>query len=208
MDIGSPCISITRTFGSSLAPDTIGQTAFLVLRGRACPASQHRNPGRRAVVLDEIGRSDFNALQKALGGRGGKRPASPAILYAFDLLYFDGHDISRMDQDDRRRLLMDLVPEETDRAIRFSPEIEGDGPAILAAACEHGLEGIIAKQSSKPYRSGRKGEWLKVKCIQSDGFVIIGYESSADGFGGVGRLLLAARKGDGLVYVGGVGLSL
>jgi bifunctional non-homologous end joining protein LigD len=171
---------------------------------RALPVSTAILDGE-AVVLDEIGRSDFNALQKALGGRGGKRAASPAILYAFDLLYFDGHDISRMDQDDRRRLLMDLVPEEADGAIRFSPEIEGDGPAIFAAACEHGLEGIIAKQRSKPYRSGRNGEWLKVKCIQSDGFVIIGYEPSADGFGGIGRLLLAARKGNGLVYVGGVG---
>jgi bifunctional non-homologous end joining protein LigD len=160
-----------------------------------------------AVVLDEMGRSDFNALQKALGGRGVKRAASPAILYAFDLLYFDGHDVSRMDQDDRRRLLMDLVPEEAEGAIRFSPEIEGDGPAIFAAACEHGLEGIIAKQRSKPYRSGRNGEWLKIKCIQSDGFVIIGYEPSADGFWGIGRLLLAARKGKDLVYVGGVGIG-
>ncbi|WP_439655506.1 hypothetical protein [Shinella lacus] len=41
--------------------------------------------------------------------------------------------------------------------------------------------------------------------MQSEGFAIVGYERSADGFGGIGRLLLAARQGDGLVHVGGVG---
>lgn len=35
--------------------------------------------------------------------------------------------------------------------------------------------------------------------------MIVGYEPSRVGLGGIGRLLLAARKGDGLVYVGGVG---
>jgi bifunctional non-homologous end joining protein LigD len=49
------------------------------------------------------------------------------------------------------------------------------------------------------------GDWLKIKCVQSESFFILGYEQSAVAPGGIGRLLLAARKGDGLVYVGGVG---
>ena len=49
-----------------------------------------------AVVLDEQGRSDFGRLQNSLGGRGGKLPAGNAIFYAFDLLYLDGHDLTRM----------------------------------------------------------------------------------------------------------------
>ncbi|EJZ18083.1 DNA polymerase LigD, ligase domain-containing protein [Rhizobium sp. Pop5] len=76
---------------------------------------------------------------------------------------------------------------------------------LFRIACEHRLEGIIAKDRYRPYRSGRGGEWLKFKCIQSDGFAIVGYEKSTASFGGIGRLLLAARKGKGLVYVGGVG---
>jgi bifunctional non-homologous end joining protein LigD len=171
---------------------------------RALPVSTAILDGE-AVVLDEIGRSDFNGLQQALGGRGGKKTAGTAILYAFDLLYFDGHDITRMDQEVRRRLLEDLVSEEAAGPIRLSQEIVGDGAAIFQSACEHGLEGIIAKDRTKPYRSGRNGEWLKIKCLRSEGFVVIGYERSADGFGGIGRLLLAARQGDNLVYVGGVG---
>ena len=157
-----------------------------------------------AVVLDANGRSDFGALQRSLGGRGGKRSSNEAVLYAFDLLYFDGHDLTRTEQSGRRHLLEDLLGE-AQRAIRLSQEVEANGEAFLIAACEHGLEGIIAKHRDKPYRSGRLGDWLKIKCIQSDSFFIVGYELSTSGLGGIGSLLLAARRGDELVYVGSVG---
>ncbi|KSV61904.1 hypothetical protein N185_37565 [Sinorhizobium sp. GW3] len=67
-----------------------------------------------------------------------------------------------------------------------------------------GLEGIIAKRRDKPYRSGRRPEWLKIKCARRDWFVIVGYEPSTVP-GAIGRLLLAAKKGEALVYVGGCG---
>ncbi|MGO8049816.1 non-homologous end-joining DNA ligase [Rhizobium leguminosarum] len=158
-----------------------------------------------AVVLDEQGRSDFGLLQQSLGGRGGKKSSSDAIFMAFDLLYFDGHDLRNSELDMRRHLLEDLVPAEGQGDIRLSEEIESDGDLLLASACEHGLEGIIAKRRHAPYRSGRLGDWLKIKCTQRDGFAIVGYEKSSASFGGIGRLLLAARKGDEFVYVGGVG---
>ena len=158
-----------------------------------------------AVVIDERGAADFGALQKALGGRGGKRFASEAILYAFDLLYLNGHDLRILGCDDRRGILEDVLGIFPHDSIRLSEDVKAEGPAFLKLACEMGLEGIIAKRRSAPYRSGRGGEWLKIKCIQSESFVIIGYEPSAAALGGIGRLALAARKGDGLVYVGGVG---
>ncbi|MBY5709691.1 non-homologous end-joining DNA ligase [Rhizobium leguminosarum] len=158
-----------------------------------------------AVVFDERGRSDFGRLQQSLGGRGGKRMSREAVLMAFDLLYFDGHDLRRSELGVRRHLLEGLVPAGGEEAIRLSEEIEADGDTLLRIACEHDLEGIIAKRRDSPYRSGRGGEWLKIKCLQSDGFAIVGYEKSTASFGGIGRLLLAARKGDNLVYVGGVG---
>jgi bifunctional non-homologous end joining protein LigD len=46
---------------------------------------------------------------------------------------------------------------------------------------------------------------VKVKVIASEGFFIIGYERSAAALGGIGRLLLAAKKDGVLTYVGGVG---
>lgn len=35
-----------------------------------------------AVVLDEEGRSDFGALQRSLGGRGGKRSSTESVFFA------------------------------------------------------------------------------------------------------------------------------
>jgi bifunctional non-homologous end joining protein LigD len=98
-----------------------------------------------AVVFDEQGRSDF----------AGKRKASEAILYAFDLLYFDGHDISRLELAERRHMLQELLKYQQG-VIRLSEAIEADGAVLLRAACANGLEGIIAKHKRRPYRSGRQ----------------------------------------------------
>ena len=157
-----------------------------------------------AVVLDEQGRSDFSKLQQSLGGRGGKLNSGASVMFAFDLLYFDGHDIRSMELSSRRYFLESLLRGE-EGVIRISEEIEGDGSEIFNAASAHGLEGIIAKDRDSPYRSGRFGDWIKVQCIQSESFMIVGYEHSMSARGGIGCLLLAARKGHDLVYVGSVG---
>lgn len=156
-----------------------------------------------AVVLDEQGRSDFGALQRSLGGRGGKKSSAEAILYAFDLLYLDGHDLTQSELRVRRHLLQGLVGRSG--SIQLSEEIAGDGNVLLANACALGLEGIIAKNLDRPYRSGRTGDWIKIKCVQSESFMIIGYEYSASARGHLGSLLLAAYRGNSFVYVGSVG---
>jgi hypothetical protein len=53
--------------------------------------------------------------------------------------------------------------------------------------------------------AGRSIDWLKIKCSNSESFVVIGYEPSLLVRGSIASLLLAARKNDGLVYVGHVG---
>ena len=78
-----------------------------------------------AVVLDGSGRSDFGALQRSLGGRGGKRVSTESILMAFDLLYLDGHDLTGSELSMRRHLLEDLVVPADDGAIRLSEEVDG-----------------------------------------------------------------------------------
>jgi bifunctional non-homologous end joining protein LigD len=94
---------------------------------------------------------------------------------------------------------------DTEGPIRLSEEIEADGELLLKSACEHGLEGIIAKNRHRPYRSRRTVDWLKIKCVQSESFAVVGYEPSTTMAGAIASLLLAARKGSGLVYVGSVG---
>ncbi|AGS25486.1 ATP-dependent DNA ligase protein (plasmid) [Rhizobium etli bv. mimosae str. Mim1] len=114
------------------------------------------------------GRSDFGALQRSLGGRSGKKASGEAILYAFDLLYLDGHDLAGTELSVRRHLLEDLISPTRDGAVRLSQEIAVDRDAQLEHACRAGLEGIIAKHRDRPYRSGRTGDWLKIKCIQGE----------------------------------------
>ncbi len=118
-----------------------------------------------AVVFDEQGRSDFGKLQQSLGGKGGKRTSWELVLMVFDLLYLDGHDLTETEFTARRHLLEGIVPAGGEEAIRLSEEIEADGEAFLRIASEHGLEGIIAKDGNSTYRSGKCGDWLKIKCI-------------------------------------------
>lgn len=160
-----------------------------------------------AVVLDEQGRSDFGLLQRSLGATGkaaGKLPSRNSILYTFDILYLDGHDLRRTEYRVRRHLLEDALKRKGG-AIRVSEEFDADPDAMMRHACQYGLEGIIAKHRDRPYRSGRTGDWIKSKCIQSDAFVVIGYEPSTAVPGAIASLLLAARYCDGFVYVGNVG---
>lgn len=84
-------------------------------------------------------------------------------------MYFDGHDLTKMELSGRRHLLEDLIGE-SEGAIRLSQEVEADGVTLLAAACEHGLEGIIAKHRDSTYRSGRLGDWLKIQVPQASHF--------------------------------------
>lgn len=156
-----------------------------------------------AVVLDDKGRSDFGLLQRALGRRPGVHGPGEILLLAFDLLYLDGRDLRRLPYVERRRQLEELLAGR-DGAIRLSEEVDADGAHFFRVACELGLEGIIAKRHDMPYRIGRRPEWLKIKCVRRDTFVIVGFEPSTVP-GAIGRLLLAAKKGKGLVYVGGVG---
>lgn len=62
-----------------------------------------------AVVLNKEGRSDFGALQRSLGGHGGKRASTEAVFFAFDLLYFDGHDLTKTELAVRQHLLADFL---------------------------------------------------------------------------------------------------
>ena len=156
-----------------------------------------------AVVLDDQGRSDFGMLQRALGRLPSAVEAGAIVFYAFDLLYLDGRDLRRLPLRERRRLLEPLVAGR-EGAIRLSEEVQADGDEFFRVACAHGLEGIIAKHVEKPYRSGRGEWWQKITCKRRDSFVVIGFEPSTVP-GHTGRLLLAARNGADLVYVGGCG---
>lgn len=152
-----------------------------------------------AVVLDEEGRSDFSALQVALGK--GRAPADRAGFYAFDLLFLDGHDLRSWRLENRRDALESIIGT-AEWPLLLSEEIEGDGPTIFSHACRHGLEGIVSKRRDAAYRSGRRDEWRKTKCTRSDTFVVVGYEKSA---GSLASIYVAEETATGLHAAGSVG---
>ena len=67
------------------------------------------------------------------------------------------------------------------------------------------MEGIIAKRVMAPYRSGRQGDWLKIKCHARQEFVIGGYTTVRNRGFGLGSLILGIQRDGVLAYVGRVG---
>ena len=139
-----------------------------------------------AVVLGRDGISDFFALHAALAAGS----APNAILYAFDLLHLEGEDLRPRPLVERRAMLAELLGA-SPPALQLSEHLLGDGAGMLRAACDMGLEGIVAKRRDAPYRSGPTETWLKIKCTTTEHFAVIGFDPR--GSTGVASLKLALR---------------
>ncbi|HXK60335.1 MAG TPA: DNA ligase D [Acidobacteriota bacterium] len=155
------------------------------------------------VVLKPDGTTSFQALQNALSGDHQAR----LTYYVFDVLYLDGFDLRNVPLADRKmvleRLLEHLPP---GSAVRILDHFEGSGDVFFREACRHALEGIVCKRADRPYLSGRGRDWLKVKCLKKQEFVVVGFTDPAGGRKGLGALLLAVNDEDqGLVFAGKVG---
>jgi bifunctional non-homologous end joining protein LigD len=149
------------------------------------------------VVQNEKGIPDFGALRSAIG-----REPHRLLFYAFDLLHLDGLDLRGAALSDRRRVLAMLLGKQPGR-ISLSETIDEPGDALFEHACQVGLEGIIAKRTDAPYRSGRVETWIKVKCLKAMTLAVIGYVPAKGN--SIAALRLARRDGDKLVYAGKVG---
>jgi bifunctional non-homologous end joining protein LigD len=88
---------------------------------------------------------------------------SDAMLYAFDLLEFGGEDLRPFPLSDRKRLLAKVVGRRS-LGIVLSQHTDED---IFRGVCQMGLEGVVSKRLSSPYRSGRSTDWLKIKNANS-----------------------------------------
>jgi bifunctional non-homologous end joining protein LigD len=156
------------------------------------------------VALDERGIADFQRLQNSLseGENGGH------VYYAFDLLHLNGKDLRSAPLTERKRALAELLqsaPKDLAPTLRLSEHVVGQGPEFFQKACELGVEGIISKRVSAPYRSGRGRDWLKIKCNKRQEFVIVGYTDPGGSRSHLGALLLAVKGEQGFVYSGRVG---
>src|SRR4051794_22538027 len=89
--------------------------------------------------------------------------------------------------------------------VRYSDHHQGQAAELYQNACRMGLEGVICKRADRPYRPGRSGDWLKLKCVGREEFIVVGYTPPSGSRIGIGGLHLGYhdRKGS-LHYAGGV----
>ncbi|WP_425258879.1 non-homologous end-joining DNA ligase [Rubrivivax sp. RP6-9] len=157
------------------------------------------------VLPDEAGIPDFGALQRAFESRR----TNDLVLYLFDVPYADGHDLRGTPLQARRSFLRGLLAASNSGRIRFSDAFDAAPESILSSACKLGLEGVIAKRRSSPYRSSRSADWVKLKCSLRQEFVIGGYTDAQGARAGFGALLLGVNDEQGrLQYAGNVGTGL
>jgi len=155
------------------------------------------------AVTDEKGKTDFSALQSYLSSPGGKN----LVYIIFDLLALDGSDLRGLPLLQRKEMLEKLLSA-APKNLYYSRHVTGCGKECLEAACESGMEGIVAKKANSVYSGGRRSDWLKIKCDRRQEFVIGGYTISDKRNGGVSSLLLGVYEGDELVYVGRAGTGI
>ena len=158
------------------------------------------------VVLDSEGRSDFQKLQLRFGVQ---KPSpklieqAPVVYYVFDLLYLDGHDLRNVALIKRKELLRQVLHD--DNRVRYSDHVVENGSGLFKVAITRNLEGIVAKEMSSPYPSGRSSKWLKIKLEKDLDAVVGGWTDPRGAREYFGALLLGLYEGERLKFIGGVG---
>jgi len=158
------------------------------------------------AVLDTHGVSRFALIQPRIMNTDAAAVAQmakrqPVTLFLFDILYLDGYDLRGATLQDRKNILQSVF--EPSAVFRFSEGFANDRGQFLEAAREQGLEGLIAKCLSSTYQHRRSSDWVKLKLVLQQEFVIAGFtEGERDYFG---ALVLAYYEDKKLVHAGNVG---
>jgi len=151
------------------------------------------------VVVNDHGDPDFQMLQHYKSAGKGH-----LFYYVFDLLHFQGHDLTNLPLQKRKALLKKVLPSAPH--IRFCDHVETEGALFYAVVKERGLEGIIAKHAQSAYEIGtRSRQWLKVKTRQTQEGVVAGFTEPGGSRRYFGALVLGLFQGDTFKYIGHVG---
>ena len=147
-------------------------------------------------ALDDEGRSSFGLLQRG----GGQQ-----VLVLFDVLELDGEPLVERPLAERRERLERAIDARVG-GVALSPQFD-DGDALLEAAREQGLEGVVAKRIASKYQPGRRSpDWRKVKLRGEQELVVAGYTRGKGRRGtSLGALVLAVNEAGALRWAGNVG---
>lgn len=154
------------------------------------------------VIEDKKKNSSFQLLQ-----HGEPLPAKYQLYYyVFDVLVLDGNDLRDFELSERRDLVNMLLTKYKHPQLRLVESMDFTFEKSVKKASEKGWEGILAKETSSKYLSGKRTSfWRKIKFQQSQEAIIVGYTKPEGSRSAFGALVLAVQGDDGLVYVGNVG---
>jgi len=152
------------------------------------------------VAIDKNNHISFQLLQNAINFN---KPAK-LVYYVFDMPFYLGFDIRGIALLERKRFLQQLLKiKKLPSTIQYSDHVQGSGDVTWETSCELGLEGIISKYIASPYESRRTKNWLKIKCVHQQEFLIIGFlHSKKRSFS---SLLLGYYDDSSVHYCGHVG---
>ena len=123
----------------------------------------------------------------------------PVTFIAFDILY-DNVDLTNLSLDKRKKILGQYP----DNSVFIKSRIYSDGLSLFKMVKKIGLEGIVAKKRKSIYLFGKRtSDWVKVKNIHVDNFIVHGYLEKTNTY----SLLLGEYKNNKLKYVGKVSVN-
>ncbi|HEU4512790.1 MAG TPA: non-homologous end-joining DNA ligase [Nocardioidaceae bacterium] len=132
--------------------------------------------------------------------------SNPVTLIVFDVLRLDGRDLTGEPLEARRAELEALG---IGSAHWLVPPVYDDGPMLLDATKQQGLEGIVSKKRSSTYQFGRRTkDWLKFPHRPTLSYVVGGWRRETGSDSRLGALLVGAPTPQGLSYRGRVGSGI
>ncbi|MVN92872.1 DNA ligase D [Mucilaginibacter aquatilis] len=152
------------------------------------------------LVLNKKGVSKFGELQNWRSEADGA-----LVYYVFDLLWYDGKDITQLTLVERQTILKSILPANDDR-VRIGQVFTTNGKSFFKDAEKLGLEGIIAKKRNSTYTPDlRSKDWLKIKVHQRQEVIISGYTVNEGTSKLFSSLLLGVYENGELQFTGKVG---
>lgn len=175
---------------------------------RKCVKKRVILDGELVVLTD--GKPDFYAVQKRSLMKNSFRISfaakqNPVQFVTYDILYYDGKDLTDKPLMERKEYISKAVTEGYN--LSASRWIERNGVAFFNLTKKENLEGIVAKKKDGLYHIGKRtSEWIKIKVMQDEVSLVLGYQPDENG--NVKDLILGYynEKGDlkcrGKVYIG------
>lgn len=161
-----------------------------VLQHSGCNISSSTDEKKRVILDGELvvltnGKPDFYAIQaRSLMKNKFKisiaAKKNPVQFVAYDIIYYDGKELTDNALMKRKEYLSKAVTEGHNLSV--SRWIERNGVAFFELAKKEDLEGIVAKKKDGLYHIGKRtSDWIKIKVMQDEDLLILGYQPDENG---------------------------